>query len=407
MTNKKNIPFSPPHVSEAIINEVTDTLRSGWWTTGPKTKLFEKKIAEYSQVPRAICLNSATAGLELILRWFGVKEGDEVIIPAYTYSATANVVMHCGATPVMVDTGKDFNIDPQKIEEAITTKTKVIIPVDIAGFPCDYQQIREIIEQKKHLFTPTHENQKKLGRILLMADAAHSFGAEYQNKKAATFSDIAVFSFHAVKNLPTAEGGAVCINLPEPFDAEDVYKYLNIMSLHGQTKDALAKTQGSNWEYDIIFPGYKANMTDIQASIGLAQLPEYPKMLQRRKEIFLQYQAAFSNYSRVELPPFITPEKISSFHLFLLRINNISEQERNRIIDEIFERNVSVNVHFKPLPLLSAYKNAGYDINNYPVAYDNFSRVISLPVYYDLTDEQVQRVIHAVMESIESVLQNA
>jgi dTDP-4-amino-4,6-dideoxygalactose transaminase len=406
MKEMKKIPFSPPHVSEAVINEVTDTLRSGWWTTGPKTKLFEKKIAEYSQVPRAICLNSATAGLELILRWFGVKEGDEVIVPAYTYSATANVVMHCGATPVMVDTGKDFNIDPQKVKEAVTSKTKVIIPVDIAGFPCDYRQIREIIEQTKHLFTATHENQEKLGRILLMTDAAHSFGAEYQNKKAAAFSDIAVFSFHAVKNLPTAEGGAVCINLPEPFDAEDVYKYLNIMSLHGQTKDALAKTQGSNWEYDIIFPGYKANMTDIQASIGLAQLPEYPKMLQRRKEIFLQYQAAFSNYSWAELPPFITPEKTSSFHLFLLRINNISEQERNRIIDAIFERNVSVNVHFKPLPLLTAYKKAGYDINNYPVAYDNFSRVISLPVYYDLTDEQVQRVINAVTESVESVLQN-
>ena len=400
------IPFSPPHITDEIINEVIDTLKSGWITTGPKTKLFEEKLTEYCGNKATLCVNSATFGLEHILRWFGVGQGDEVILPAYTYSATGNVVLHLGAKPVLVDINKeDFNISLQKITEAITERTKVIMPVDIGGLPADYDGIYKIAEEKKHLFKPANEIQEKLGRILILSDAAHSLGAEYKQKKTGSVADVTVFSFHAVKNLTTAEGGAIALNLPEPFDNNEVYKYLRISSLHGQTKDAFSKTQGSSWRYDIIEPGYKGNMTDIQASLGLVALKYYEsEALVRREQIVERYYKAFATKQWAELPVFKDNNRKSSYHLFLLRIKDISEAQRDKIIEKITGQGVSVNVHFQPLPLLTAYKARGYNIDNYPVAYDNYAREISLPVYQDLTDEQADIVIKTVIEAVEDIV---
>ncbi len=401
------IPFSPPRMDQKIIDEVVDTLKSGWITTGPKTKLFEKKLTEYAGHKSTLCVSSASAGLELMLKWFGVKEGDEVIIPAYTYSATANVIVHCGAKPIMIDINNDFNISVEAVRKAITSKTKVIMPVDLAGFPCDYDELNNLVKEKEiiEMFNPETEEQKMLGRILILADSAHSIGAVYKGKKAGNLTDITVYSFHAVKNLTTAEGGAVCLNLPGPFNNDDIYKYLCIKSLHGQTKDALAKSKIGNWRYDIIEAGYKYNMTDIQASIGLIELARYDKdMLQRRKKIFDTYSNAFSKYLWAENPEYINDEKESSFHVYLLRIKDIDEKTRDTIIQGIFDRDVSVNVHFIPLPMLTFYKNAGYNIQDYPVTYDNFSREISLPVYYSLSDDNIQTVINAVVESVEENL---
>jgi dTDP-4-amino-4,6-dideoxygalactose transaminase len=403
------IPFSPPRMDDKIIAEVTDTLKSGWITTGPKTKRFEKLLANYAQVPSVLCTNAATTGLELILRWFGLKEGDEVIIPAYTYCATANVVLHCGAKPVMVDCLPDsFNLDPKLVKKAITKRTKAIIPVDIGGFPADYDALNAIINEAeiKELFNPETEEQQQLGRILLLADAAHSLGGKYQGKPIGSLADITVFSFHAVKNLTTAEGGAIALNLSKPFDNEEIYKWLNILSLHGQSKDALAKTTGS-WRYDVVCAGYKANMTDIQASIGLVELERYDSdTLVRRKAIVDAYHAAFCEDERYEIPITNTESKQSSYHLYQLQIKNISEGERDAIIQEIFKMNVSVNVHFQPLPLLSHYKKLGYNMQDYPHAWTHYSREISLPVYYDLTDEQVKTVISAVKQAVENVIGN-
>lgn len=402
------IPFSPPRMDQKIIDEVVDTLKSGWITTGPKTKRFEKKISEYCGCENTVCLNSATAGLELVLRWFGVKAGDEVIVPAYTYCATSNVVIHCGATPVMVDINPhDFNISANEIEKAITSKTKVIIPVDIAGMPCDYQRIKNIISSDSILskFNPETDVQKQLGRILLLADAAHSFGAIYNEQTSGTLADISVFSFHAVKNLTTAEGGAITFCLPKPFNNEEIYKYFTIFSLHGQSKDALAKMQKGNWKYDVIEAGYKSNMTDIQASIGLVELDRYKEdTLLKRKQIFDLYSNFFGSYDWAELPVYETCSRKSSYHVYLLKIKNISEEQRDAIIQKIFDKDVSVNVHFQPLPLLSFYKNLGYDIENFPTAYDNFSRAISLPVFYDLNDEMIRIVCAAVKDSVEEVI---
>ncbi len=401
------LPFSPPRIDQKIIDEVVNTLQSGWITTGPKTKLFEQQYNTYCNTQRTLCLNSATAGMELVLRWFGVGEGDEVIIPAYTYSATANVVVHCGAIPVMVDIQDDFNISVQEIIKHITPKTKVIIPVDIAGFPCDYEEIMRHIQSAhvKSLFTPSTPEQEKLGRILLMADAAHSTGARYKGKMASTWADFSVYSFHAVKNLTTAEGGAICIHLPETFNADEVYQYLNILSLHGQNKDALAKTKTGGWKYDIIHAGYKCNMTDIAASIGLVELARYDsETLPRRKKIMDMYQSFFSAYTWAKLPVYETEDKTSSYHLYMLRILNITEEQRNQIIDEIFLQGVSVNVHFQPLPLLSYYKKLGYNIQEFPNAYKQYSCEITLPVYFNLTDEQVKQVCVAVKVSVEKVL---
>ena len=405
------IPFSPPHIDQKIIDEVIAALKSGWITTGARTKQFENELAKYTGASNVLCQNSATAGLELMLRWFGVGPGDEVIVPAYTYCATANVVLHCGAKPVMADVNDDFNISVNEIEKAITEKTKVIIPVDIGGLPCDYDEINSLVRntdvQKK--FRPSNNAQKLLGRILIMSDAAHSIGATYNDKRTGSLTDLTVLSFHAVKNLTTAEGGAVCFNLPEPFDNEQLYRDLCIKSLHGQTKDAFSKAQKGAWEYDVIEAGYKSNMPDVLAAIGLAQLEQYDdEILSRRENIFQQYSKAFSAYEWAQLPVGERNGKPanakSSFHLYMLRIKDVSESQRNEIIQKIFEQEVSVNVHFKPLPLLSLYKNLGYNISDYPKAYDNFSREISLPVYYDLTDEQIQTVIQATVQAVEQVI---
>lgn len=400
------IPFSPPRIDDLICNEVVAALKSGWITTGPRTKEFEKQITTYCGNKATLCLNSATAGLEIMLRWFGVGPGDEVILPAYTYSATANVIIHCGATPVFVDVNEsDFNINPAEIERAITPKTKVVMPVDFAGWPCDFETINNIVVKHKNKFVPANDIQKQLGRILVLSDAAHSFGAIYKGKKTGSLCDVSVFSFHAVKNLTTAEGGAVALNLPEPFINEDVYKYLCIKTLHGQNKDALAKTQKGNWRYDIIEAGYKCNMTDIAAAIGMVELKRYDNdTLKRRREIFDRYTGSYKNDNRFILPVYENSQATGCYHLFPLRIKNITEPQRDQIIKEIFDRDVSVNVHFIPVPSMSFYKGLGYDIKNYPVTYKNYSCEISLPVYYDLDNEKVDIVIKAVMDSINKVL---
>ncbi len=405
------IPFSPPHITQKIIDEVTASLKSGWITTGARTKQFEKELARYCGVPNVLCLSSATAGLELMLRWFGVTEGDEVIVPAYTYCATANVVLHCGAKPVMVDATADFNISVKGIENVITPKTKVIIPVDIGGFPCDYKSINSLVRKPSIVkkFLPANDTQKKLGRILVLSDAAHSIGAWYKGKRSGSLTDLSVLSFHAVKNLTTAEGGAVCLNLPVPFDNEQLYQEFCIKSLHGQTKDAFSKMQKSTWEYDVLEAGYKLNMPDVLAAIGLAQLAEYDnEVLKRRKIIWEQYEKGFTKYPWAQLPPGNSTgqqkDTHSSYHLYALRIAGVDEQKRNKIIQKIFDRGVAVNVHFKPLPLLSLYKKLGYRMSDYPVAYDNYSREISLPLYFDLTDEQIGAVINAVVNSVEEVI---
>ena len=399
------IPFSPPRIDDKICNEVVAALKSGWITTGPRTKLFEKKITEYCGNKNTLCLNSATAGLEIMLRWFGVGPGDEVILPAYTYSATANVIIHCGATPVFVDVNaNDFNISVTEIEKAITSKTKVIMPVDFGGLPCDYNQINDLAIKHKNKFNAVNDIQKTLSRILILSDAAHSFGASYNGKKAGSLTDVSVFSFHAVKNLTTAEGGAITLNLPEPFDNEDVYKQLCIKTLHGQNKDALAKTQKGNWKYDIVEAGYKCNMTDLTASIGLIEIERYENdTLVKRKHIVDSYTNLLKNDVRFELPIFETPTKISCYHLYPLRINNITEQQRDVIMQHIFDADVSVNVHFIPVPSTSFYKSLGYSIANYKTTYDNFSREISLPIFYDLTDEQIKTVVNAVINAVNMV----
>ena len=400
------IPFSPPHINEKVIEEVTKVLRSGWITTGPRTKAFEKEITAYCGNEVTLCLNSATAGLEIMLRCFGVKEGDEVILPAYTYSATANVVIHCGAKPVFVDVNSDdFNINIKAIEEAITPRTKVIMPVDFAGLPCDYSAINELVFKVQSQFVSESKMQAKLGRIMVLSDAAHSFGATYLNKKAGSLADVSVFSFHAVKNLTTGEGGAVCLNFPAPLNNQELYNELCVKTLHGQNKDALAKTQKGNWRYDIVEAGYKNNMTDIMAAIGQVELARYEtETLPKRKVICNQYIDKLKQYAWAELPIYITEEKEGSYHLFPLRIKNITEQQRDAIVKEIFDCDVSVNVHFIPLPQMSFYRNLGYDIKNYPTTFDNYSREISLPVFYDLTDDMVETVLNAVIQSVEKVL---
>jgi len=402
------IPFSPPRIDQKIIDEVVAALQSGWITTGPRTKLFEKKLTEYSGNKATIALNSATAGLELMLRWYGVKEGDEVILPAYTYSATANVVIHCGAKPVFVDVNADdFNINVSKIEAAITQNTKVIMPVDFGGYPCDYDELNALVRKAEVInkFKANHPNQEKLGRIMILSDSAHSIGATYKGKKAGALTDVSVFSFHAVKNLTTAEGGAIAFNFPEPLDNEEIYKYMCILSLHGQNKDALAKMQKGNWKYDIIMAGYKCNMTDISAAIGLIELERYDNdTLKKRAEIFEYYSNFFSNKNWAQIPTYKDSNKLTSYHLYPLRIKGVSETQRDEIMQYIFDKDVSVNVHFIPVPRLSFYKEMGYDVMNYPTTYDNFSREISLPVFYNLTIEQMKTVCEAVEFAVNKVL---
>lgn len=401
------IPFSPPRIDQRVIDEVTKALTSGWITTGPRTKLFEKQLTEYCGNKCTVAVASWTAGMELLLRWWGVGPGDEVIIPAITYCASANVVIHTGAKPVMVDINPDdFNISTEAIRKAITSKTKVIMPVDIAGFPCDYDAIFDIVNDStiKSLFQANSEYQKKLGRILVASDAAHSFGATYKGKRSGSIADVSCFSFHAVKNLTTAEGGTMSINLPDSFDHDAIYKELCVKILHGQNKDALAKSQKGNWRYDVEEPGYKCNMTDIQAAIGLVELDRFQENLDRRKTICLAYNEGLKNDPWALLPKMKDDKRETCYHLYQLRIAGASEVQRDAIMQAIFDQDVSVNVHFQPLPILTAYKKRGYKMEDYPEAWDKYSNEITLPVYFDLTDEQVQIVIHAVKKAVKQIL---
>ncbi len=401
------IPFSPPRIDQKVIDEVTAALTSGWITTGPRTKLFEKQLTEYCGNKCTVAVSSWTAGMELLLRWWGIGPGDEVIIPAITYCASANVIVHTGATPVMVDlSSEDFNISVEGIRKAITPRTKAIMPVDIAGLPCDYDAIYDIVNSPEILamFSPNSDYQKKLGRILIASDAAHSFGATYNGKRAGAMADVSCFSFHAVKNLTTAEGGTMSINLPDDFDHEEIYKELCIKILHGQSKDALAKAQKGNWRYDVLEPGFKCNMTDIQAAIGLIELNRFHENTDRRRTICLAYNEGFKNESWALLPHMKDEKRETCYHLYQLRINGASEAQRDAIMQEIFDQDVSVNVHFQPLPILTAYKNLGYKMEDYPEAWNKYQNEITLPVYFDLTDEQVQIVINAVKVAVQNVL---
>jgi len=396
------IPFSPPFIDEDVLSEVSDSLLSAWITTGPKVKLLEKELVNLSGCEQALCVNSATSGLMIALKWFGIGPGDEVIIPAYTYSATALAVYHLGAKPVLVDVKSDFNIDPVKVREAITKRTKAIIPVDIAGWPADYDSLYKIINetQIQSLFNPTTVEQKILNRILLLSDAAHSLGALYKGKPVGTTADITVFSFHAVKNVTTAEGGAICLTLPKGFNNEKVYSFMRLLSLNGQTKDAYTKSKAGGWKYDIVMPGFKMNMPDVCAAIGLAQIRKYKtELLVERERVASEYQKIFGKYSWAETPSLIEDNTCTSFHIYPLRIRDISEQQRDLIIESITTHKVSVNVHFIPLPLLTFFKELGYEISDFPVAYDNYSREISLPIYPQLNKNQIERITNAVIES--------
>jgi len=401
------IPFSPPRIDQRVIDEVTAALQSGWITTGPRTKHFEQNISEYCGCKTTVAVNSWTMGMQVLLKWWDIQEGDEVILPAYTYCASANVIIHSGATPIMVDiNAADFNISIEAIKKAITPKTKAIIAVDIAGFPCDYDLINELVKSPEiqSQFLARNELQKMLNRILVISDAAHSFGASVNGVRSGSLTDISAFSFHAVKNLTTAEGGALCFNLPSEFDHAEIYKTFCTMILHGQNKDALAKTQKGNWRYDVEEPGFKCNMTDLQAAIGLVELERYQENLDRRKEIFELYDLGFSTSNWALTPLYRTENKISSFHLYQLRIKDITEQQRDAIMQEIFDRDVSVNVHFLPLPILTAYKKRGYKMADYPETWNKYHNEISLPVYFNLTNDQVETVIQSVIQSVNKIL---
>lgn len=396
-----NIAFSPPDITEEEIAEVVDTLKSGWITTGPKTKEFERKIAEFCHTSKAVCLNSATACAEMTLRVLGIGPGDEVITSAYTYTASASVVCHVGAKLVLVDTKKDsYEMDYEQLEAAITEKTKAVIPVDIAGVICDYDKIYEIVNKKKSLFHANNEIQEKIGRVAVVADAAHAFGAEREGKRCGELADFTSFSFHAVKNLTTAEGGAVVWRDIEGVDNEALYKQYMLLSLHGQSKDALAKTQLGAWEYDIVEPYFKCNMTDIMAALGLAQLRRYPGLLKRRKEIIEKYNVGLSEMA-VDVLQHYGDDFASSGHLYLTRIQGKNRDECNAIITKMAEHGVATNVHYKPLPMLSAYKKLGYDIQDYPNAYALFENAITLPLHTKLTDEEVDYIIDTFKKCVE------
>ncbi len=396
-----NIPFSPPDITDAEIAEVVDTLRSGWITTGPKTKLFEKQVAEYCHTSKAVCLNSATACEELALRTLGIGPGDEVITTAYTYTASASVVCHVGAKLVLVDTQKDiYEMDYEELEKKINEKTKAIIAVDLGGVICDYGKLYEIAERKKNLFRPSNEIQEKLGRIAVLADGAHSFGAVRDGKRCGEIADFTTFSFHAVKNLTTAEGGALVWKAIEGVDDEKLYKNFMLLSLHGQSKDALTKTKLGSWEYDIIAPYYKYNMTDIMASLGLAQLKRYPDILKRRKEIIEKYNKGLED-APVKIMEHYNESIESSGHLYIVRGVGKTREKCNEIIMKMAEKGIATNVHYKPLPMFTAYKNLGFDIKDYPNAYALFENEITLPLHAKLTDEQVDYIIENFKECLE------
>lgn len=401
----KQIPFSPPRIDQKTIDAVTEVLLSGWITTGPKTRELESKISRYCGSQATLCLNSWTNAAELVLRWFGVGPGDEVILPAYTYAATANIVIHVGAKPVLVDVAHDsFQIDLNAIRNKITANTKVIMPVDIGGMPCDYEALMQLVSEDdvKKIFQPRGEQQKKLGRMLVLADAAHSFGATYLGKKVGSQTDVMGFSFHAVKNLTTAEGGALTFNLPEPFDNQAVRASLNVSALHGQSKDALTKTQAGQWRYDIVEAGYKCNLTDIQAAIGLVEMDRYDsETLPRRKEICNQYNRLLGGRKWFLAPLFQNEKAESCYHLYALRVQGLSEEDRDDVIRYCAEKGIALNVHFQPLPLLSFYKNLGYQMADYPNAMTQYSNEISLPVYYNLLQEDIEYIVNHLLVAIE------
>lgn len=400
------IPFSPPYIDDDVINEVTDSLRSGWITTGPKVKALEEEVCKLSGARRALGVNSWTSGAILVLRWLGLQPGDEVIVPAYTYSATALAVLWASGKPVMVDSGEDFNISVEAIRRAITPRTKAILPVDIAGFPCDYDAIMSLVSEPevKAMFSPTSDVQRQLGRIIVVSDSAHSIGAHYNGKRSGSETDIAIFSLHAVKNVTTAEGGIICLNMPEPFDNDKLYADMHLFSLNCQTKDAFTKSKAGGWRYDIIGQGMKCNLADVNAAIGLAQIRKYEDLLKERKRVFTRYNDALKQYDWALTPPAVTPGKESSYHVYALRIKDVTEQQRDEIIQEIAKSEVAVNVHFVPMPMLTLFREMGYDIKDYPQAYRNYAHEISLPIYPQLTDEQADFVIRTVVEAHNKVM---
>ncbi|WP_195517177.1 DegT/DnrJ/EryC1/StrS family aminotransferase [Paraclostridium bifermentans] len=394
-----NIPFSPPDIAQLEIDNVVEVLKSGWITTGPKTKEFENKIAEYCKTEKAVCLNSATAALEMTLRVLGIGEGDEVITSAYTYTASASVISHVGAKIVLVDTAKDsFEMDYDKISGLINEKTKAIIPVDLAGVMCDYDKLLEIVNKNKNKFKANNEIQEAIGRVAIIADGAHSFGATYKGRISGEVADFTNFSFHAVKNLTTAEGGAVTWRHIDGVSSEEIYKKYMILSLHGQTKDALSKTKIGSWEYDILEPAYKCNMTDIMAAIGLAQFTRYDKLLEYRHKIVKMYDEGFSKNPNLQVLKHDTENGNSSYHLYLIRLVGKEEEYRNEVIKKMAELGVATNVHYKPLPMLTAYKNLGFEIKDYPNAFDMYKNEITLPLNTVMTEEQVNYVIEKLNE---------
>ena len=399
---KRNIPFSPPDMSELEVEEVKQAILSGWITTGPRTKEFEKQISEYVGTKNTVCLNSATAAMELTLHVLGVGPGDEVIVPAYTYTASCSVICHVGATPVMIDCAENsFEMDYEKLPDLITEKTKVIIPVDLAGIICDYKKIYEAVNSKKNLFKANNYIQKVFNRIIVMADSAHGFGAIQNGIHAGAIADFTCFSFHAVKNLTTAEGGAVTWKSKKEINDEDLYKQYQLLSLHGQTKDALSKNKLGAWEYDIVMPAYKCNMTDINAAIGLVQLKRYPEMLGWRHEIIRRYDEAFKDLP-VTLLDHRNEEHQSSGHLYFVKVNNITEEKRNEIIIKMAEKGIACNVHYKPLPMLTAYNDLGFDIENYPNAYDQYKNQITLPLYSKLNKTDIDYIITCFKEILKA-----
>ena len=403
MFNERNIPFSPPDVGELEIEEVAEALRSGWITTGPRTKQLEKNIAEWLGTQKCVCLNSQTACAEMALHVLGVGVGDEVITSAYTYTASASVIAHVGAKIVLIDTQPDsLEMDYDALEAAITERTKAIIPVDLAGIPCDYDRVFEIVERKRNLFRPKNEIQAALGRVAVMADTAHAFGAVWQGRMIGAVADFSSFSFHAVKNLTTAEGGALTWRTIPGISDEDIYKKLQLLSLHGQSKDALAKTKLGAWEYDIVGTYYKCNMTDVVAAIGLKQLERYPEMLKRRREIIERYDAALCPLGVKTLPHY-TDGHTSSGHLYITRIPGITEAQRNDVIIKMAERGIACNVHYKPLPMHTAYKNLGFDIADYPNAYANYACEVTLPLHTRLSDADVEYIIENYVDVLKSV----
>ena len=390
---RRSIAFSPPDITELEIQEVAEALRSGWITTGPRTKKLEKELAEYCHTNKVVCLNSATAAEELNLQILGIGEGDEVLVPAYTYTASASAAIHCGATVKFIDSQKDsVEMDYDAMEAAITEKTKAIITVDLGGIPCDYDRVFRAVERKKALFHPANEIQKAIGHVIVVADAAHAFGSEWHGKKVGEIADFTSFSFHAVKNFTTAEGGASTWKSIPGIDDEELYHQYQLLSLHGQSKDALAKTKLGAWEYDIVGPWYKCNMTDIAAAIGLKQLERYQDLLARRKEIIEKYDAAFRPLG-IQVLDHYTKEHISSGHLYLTRVPGITTEQRQEIIEKMAEHGIACNVHYKPLPMMTAYKAYGWDIKDFPNAYDYYHNLITLPLHTKLSDEDVEYVI--------------